>query len=106
MGYRFEGKQKLLSFGAYPAVSLKDARQRRDAARELLAKGIDPREEKNRQGSQARQGAGSARHLRVRGARVVRQVRADAFRKTRQEIAPLSGDHPFSGHRRHTLHSA
>ncbi|MBD5416841.1 MAG: tyrosine-type recombinase/integrase [Desulfovibrio sp.] len=46
MAYRFEGKQKLLSFGAYPAVSLKDARQRRDAARELLAKGIDPGDEK------------------------------------------------------------
>ena len=28
MAYRFEGKQKLLSFGAYPAVSLKDARHR------------------------------------------------------------------------------
>lgn len=48
MAYRFEGKQKLLSFGAYPAVSLKDARHRRDDARESLAKGIDPGEEKNR----------------------------------------------------------
>lgn len=48
MAYRFGGKQKLLSFGAYPAVSLKDARQRRDAARELLAKGIDPGEEKKK----------------------------------------------------------
>jgi len=46
MAYRFEGKQKLLSFGAYPAVSLKDARHRRDDARELLAKGIDPGAEK------------------------------------------------------------
>lgn len=46
MAYRFEGKQKLLSFGAYPAVSLKDARHRRDDARESLAKGIDPGEEK------------------------------------------------------------
>ena len=46
MAYRFEGKQKLLSFGAYPAVSLKDARHRRDDAKELLAKGIDPGEEK------------------------------------------------------------
>lgn len=42
MGYRFEGKQKTLSFGAYPAVSLKDARQKREEAKELLAKGIDP----------------------------------------------------------------
>ena len=46
MASRFEVKQKLLIFGAYPAVSLKDARQRRDAARGLLAKGIDPGEEK------------------------------------------------------------
>jgi len=40
--YRFAGKQKLLAFGAYPAVSLSDARKRRDAAKELLANGDDP----------------------------------------------------------------
>lgn len=42
MGYRYEGKQKTLSFGAYPAVSLKDARNRREEAKEQLAAGIDP----------------------------------------------------------------
>lgn len=42
MAYSFDGKQKTLSFGAYPSVSLKDARQKRDATKELLAKGIDP----------------------------------------------------------------
>ena len=42
MAYRFGGKQKLLSFGAYPAVSLKRARQLRDEAKEQLAAGIDP----------------------------------------------------------------
>jgi len=31
--YRFEGKEKLLSLGTYPEVSLSQARQRRDAAR-------------------------------------------------------------------------
>ncbi|MDR1968340.1 MAG: Arm DNA-binding domain-containing protein, partial [Burkholderiaceae bacterium] len=50
MGYRFAGKEKLLSFGVYPALSLAKARQRRDKAREQLAGGIDPsaakREEK------------------------------------------------------------
>jgi integrase len=35
--YRFEGKEKLLSFGTYPDVSLLSARQRRDQARTLLA---------------------------------------------------------------------
>jgi integrase len=42
MAYRFGGKQKLLAFGVYPAVSLAQARKQRDQARELLAQGIDP----------------------------------------------------------------
>ncbi len=46
MFYRFGGKDKLLSFGAYPAVSLKLARERRDEARALLARDIDPAEHK------------------------------------------------------------
>jgi len=46
MAYRFEGKQKLFSIGVYPAVSLSDARQRRDEARRLLAQGIDPNAKK------------------------------------------------------------
>ncbi|HBY9539990.1 TPA: integrase arm-type DNA-binding domain-containing protein [Klebsiella aerogenes] len=46
MAYRFEGKQKLFSIGVYPAVSLADARQRRDEARRLLAQGIDPNAKK------------------------------------------------------------
>jgi integrase len=42
--FRVVGKEKLLSLGAYPDVSLKGARDRRDAARKLLADGIDPAE--------------------------------------------------------------
>lgn len=42
MAYRFEGKQKLLSFGAYPTLSLRDARKLREEAKEQLVKGIDP----------------------------------------------------------------
>ncbi|HET7831821.1 MAG TPA: integrase arm-type DNA-binding domain-containing protein [Gallionella sp.] len=40
--YRFGGKEKLLSLGTYPEVSLKEARERRDEARKLLAGGVDP----------------------------------------------------------------
>jgi len=50
MVYRFDGKQKQLSFGMWPEVSLAEARSRRDTARKLLADGVDPsakkREEK------------------------------------------------------------
>jgi len=42
--YRFDCKEKRLSLGVYPDVSLKDARDRRDASRKLLADGIDPSE--------------------------------------------------------------
>ncbi|MEP4336644.1 MAG: integrase arm-type DNA-binding domain-containing protein, partial [Roseobacter sp.] len=42
LAYRFGGKQKALALGKYPQVSLLDARQKRDAAKALLAKGIDP----------------------------------------------------------------
>jgi integrase len=40
--YRVEGKEKLLSLGVYPDVTLKQARDRRDAARRQLADHIDP----------------------------------------------------------------
>lgn len=44
--YRFGGKEKRISLGTYPAIGLKDARQRRDEAKTMLAKGIDPGEHK------------------------------------------------------------
>jgi hypothetical protein len=39
--YRIDGREKLLSFGVYPDVPLKLARDRREAARQQLASGID-----------------------------------------------------------------
>jgi len=40
--YRLNGKERLISFGRYPEISLADARGRREDARKLLANGIDP----------------------------------------------------------------
>lgn len=40
--YYFGGKEKCISFGVYPAVSLRKARRQRDAAREELRGGVDP----------------------------------------------------------------
>ena len=47
--YRFNGKEKKLGLGRYPDVSLKEARRRRDQARQTLAMGLDPGEEKKQQ---------------------------------------------------------
>ncbi|HHQ6617143.1 TPA: tyrosine-type recombinase/integrase [Serratia fonticola] len=46
MKYRVAGKEKRLAFGVYPDVSLADAREKRDAAKKLLAAGGDPSETK------------------------------------------------------------
>ena len=40
--YRFNNKEKLLSLGTYPDISLKKARERRDLERKKLADKIDP----------------------------------------------------------------
>lgn len=45
MNYRYLGKQKTLAFGTFPDIGLADARERRDAARKVLAKGDDPAEQ-------------------------------------------------------------
>lgn len=42
--YRFAGKEKRLAFGVYPTVGLKDAREKREAAKKVLARGEDPGE--------------------------------------------------------------
>ncbi|MEV4932629.1 tyrosine-type recombinase/integrase [Sphingobium sp. LSP13-1-1.1] len=45
LNYAYLGKQRTLSFGAWPDVGLADARERRDEARKLIAAGLDPSHE-------------------------------------------------------------
>lgn len=61
--YRRAGKRNLLSCGVFPAVSLDEARVRRDAFQALLASGIDPSEHARTERIQAR--AEQARQLAV-----------------------------------------
>jgi integrase len=44
--YRFGGKQNIVSLGSFPAVSLADARGKRDEAQRLIAQGINPSDQK------------------------------------------------------------
>jgi len=44
--YRYLNKEKRMSLGIYPQVTLVEAREKRDAARKLLANGMDPAIEK------------------------------------------------------------
>jgi integrase len=47
--YRFHGKENRISLGVYPEVSLRDARGRCEEARQLLAHGVDPSQERKAQ---------------------------------------------------------
>lgn len=44
--YRFLGKEKVLTLGAYPLTGLKEAREKRDAAKKLLESHKDPLEQR------------------------------------------------------------
>src|SRR5680860_940265 len=100
--YKFDGKEKLLSLGVYPDVALKDARERRDTARKLLAEGIDPGE--NRKAQKATKQDRAANSLEVvarewyakqapnwaehHGDRIIRRFERDIF--------PLIGGRPIA----------
>ncbi|WP_330983545.1 MULTISPECIES: tyrosine-type recombinase/integrase [Enterobacterales] len=47
--YRYGGKEKKLSIGVYPSVTLAQARSKRDEARRMIAEGLDPSHEKQAQ---------------------------------------------------------
>ncbi len=53
MAYRFDNKQKTLSIGVYPTVTLAHARIKRDEAKKLLADGIDPSEQLTKKAKKA-----------------------------------------------------
>lgn len=55
--YRYLGKEKKLSLGTYPDVSLKVARERRDEARTIIANGADPASVKSTLRDEAREAA-------------------------------------------------
>lgn len=55
--YRFGGIEKKMPFGAFPEISLAEARRRRDRARTTVADGIDPMRERKREKAKIRLGA-------------------------------------------------
>ncbi len=105
MAYRFGGKQKTLSFGAYPAVGLKDARARREEAKTLLAEGVDP-------GEQKKEAKAAAAAIQLEQAATFEAVAREWFAKKKaawtpghqkkilsrleNQLFPHIGDRPFS----------
>ncbi|WP_095082541.1 integrase arm-type DNA-binding domain-containing protein [Pseudomonas sp. Irchel s3h17] len=55
--FSWHGQQPRISLGTYPEISLKEARERRDQARALIAKGVDPRSQRREEKRAAITGA-------------------------------------------------
>lgn len=100
MKYRFDGKEKLLSLGTYPEVSLKKARDKREEARALVAAGVDPSTARKAARASARTG-GSAGSFEV-VAREFHETRRGQWSEphARRWIERLEKDvFPFIGNR-------
>ncbi len=80
MKYRVGGKEKLLSFGAYPEVTLAEARKRRDEARAVIRNGGDPAAIKRAQKVAAKVGAESS----------FRAIAAEWLAKQKAKMAPAT----------------
>lgn len=63
MKYRFGGKEKLLSFGAYPEVTLAAAREARDQARAEIRAGRDPSLTRRQRQAEAKRVDKQLRHV-------------------------------------------
>ena len=57
--YRFNGRELTLAIGLFPEITLKQARQRHQSAREMLANGIDPNQDKRNRKHAALDAAGA-----------------------------------------------
>ncbi|EPR30387.1 protein of unknown function DUF4102 [Alkalidesulfovibrio alkalitolerans DSM 16529] len=91
--YRFQGREKQISLGWYPEVSLQEARSRRDEARALLGLGLDPSTKRRDAGAATGEGpldesAIAAAVLLADGSIVIRKDGA-ALRVTPDEAATL-----------------
>ena len=104
MNYRFDGKQKTLALGIYPAVSLAQARERREEARKLLAAvpPIDPSRAKREE--KLTRAAAAAQTLEVVARQWLAKTAADRSASTQHKVTvalennifPFLGSNPIS----------
>ena len=100
--YRFQGKEKVLALGKWDAVSLREARERRDDRKKALARGIDTAAQRR---AAKREAAGRAansfeavaREWYEKQAKVwVTHHAADVLRRLEANLFPELGDSPIA----------
>lgn len=100
--YRFAGKENRLAFGVYPDVSLVSAREKRAAARELLADGINPtHQHRANKFASAERNANSfevvtREWIEVKGAEWAESTKEKIVARMEKDILPYIGALPIS----------
>jgi hypothetical protein len=101
--YRFSGKEKRLSLGVYPDVSLKEARDHREEARKLLANEIDPSENRKTLKTARGERAGNSFEVVAREWFAKHSIHWAAdhanrtFRRLERDVFPWIGEKPITG---------
>ena len=102
MDYRFAGKRKTLALGVYPAVTLAQARKRRDDAKALLADGQDPNVAKREQKIAKQTSAGNTfekiteQWLKATAAERKENTQQKVENWLRKDVLPLIGKQPIA----------
>jgi integrase len=96
--YRFEGREKLMSFGSYPDVSLSLARERHVEGRKLLATGTDPMAERKAEKAATEDSFQSVASVWLEHWQDGKSPRHAAYVKRRMEvdILPCLGSRPIA----------
>lgn len=90
-----------MSFGAYPALSLADARKKRAAAKELLAQDIDPKEHRDEQAIRKTAARNNTlarvatQWLEIKKTKVSKDHAADIWRSLELHVFPALGKLPI-----------
>lgn len=101
--YRYAGKEKRLSLGVYPEVSIKEARDRRNSARRLLAENIDPSQHRQSQMDSLRESAANSFELIAREWFAIQENKwaashaSKVIRRLEMDVFPWIGSKPVDG---------
>lgn len=100
--FRHNGKPNMMSLGKYPAVSIKDARRKRDEARVLLEQGKDPAAEKraeklrNKHKGENTFEAISRKWMDLKENRLNEKYHKQCVARLEQHVFPLIGSKPIT----------
>ena len=91
--YRFVGKEKRISLGTYPETSLRQAREKTERARGLLASGIDPSDQRKTEKARlvAEDAAAALAHAGLPAVDSFEHVAREWYETRRDEWAPTYG---------------